>query len=434
MKKMWNWRETVNRWPAALSVALLATLAGLTCQSAKRPSVPVVTGPDAGVAGMPLTFKATSEDPNGDSVAFMFDWGDTTTKVWTNYIPSDETISVSHTYADSGNYTVKAKAKNGIVVESGWSEGEVVVLVGKGVGYPDSLAAVVQLGAGGPIPALAISPDGQFLYVVSYSDSRLFVVRTGDYAVVDTLDVGRNPYALAFAPDGRWLYVALAGSESVAVVHTQDNSLSAMVAVGRGPEDLAIAPAGDYLYVAVTREDSVAKVQTSSNSVVQKIPTDLSPTALAIDSHGGVLYVASPIESTVTSIDVTSGATNARLKLGYYVVALGLSRDERKLYAGLDDGRVVVVNSDLSGTTRDIQLYGTPRDVVLTSDGEYVLVPSDEHHGLSVIRTDRDILAGWLGAGGVFGSVAVAPDGSRIFAADDHTMSVSVFRRSSESE
>jgi hypothetical protein len=45
---MRNWRETVNGWPVALNVALLATLAGLTCNPfAKKPSVPVVMEPDA---------------------------------------------------------------------------------------------------------------------------------------------------------------------------------------------------------------------------------------------------------------------------------------------------------------------------------------------------------------------------------------------------
>jgi hypothetical protein len=42
MRKM-NWRENVDVWPVALSVALLAILAGLTCNpSAKKPSLLVV--------------------------------------------------------------------------------------------------------------------------------------------------------------------------------------------------------------------------------------------------------------------------------------------------------------------------------------------------------------------------------------------------------
>jgi hypothetical protein len=45
----------------------------------KAPTVPAVTGPAQGVAGVPVTFKATATDPDGDSIAFQFDWGDTTT-------------------------------------------------------------------------------------------------------------------------------------------------------------------------------------------------------------------------------------------------------------------------------------------------------------------------------------------------------------------
>ena len=47
MKTMKRWREKVNGRPVALSVALLAILAGLTCNPfAKKLSVPVGTGPE----------------------------------------------------------------------------------------------------------------------------------------------------------------------------------------------------------------------------------------------------------------------------------------------------------------------------------------------------------------------------------------------------
>lgn len=50
MMTMKSWRENVNGLPVALSVAVLAIVAGLTCQSAKRPSEPVVMGPEGRAA------------------------------------------------------------------------------------------------------------------------------------------------------------------------------------------------------------------------------------------------------------------------------------------------------------------------------------------------------------------------------------------------
>jgi hypothetical protein len=135
----------------------------LTCNPfAKKPSVPVLMGPTTGVAGVPLTFRATSEDPDGDSVAFMFDWGDTTTNIWTNFILSGETISVSHTYADSNDYAVKAKAKNGKGRESVWSGGWTLHLAGSGPGYPDSLLLTADFPFN--IADVRVSHDGQVLF------------------------------------------------------------------------------------------------------------------------------------------------------------------------------------------------------------------------------------------------------------------------------
>ncbi len=76
-----------------------AALMGSSCNlTDKAPTVPVISGPSSGVVGVPVTFKAMATDPDGDSVAFELDWGDTTTPAWSNFIASGETISVQHTY------------------------------------------------------------------------------------------------------------------------------------------------------------------------------------------------------------------------------------------------------------------------------------------------------------------------------------------------
>jgi hypothetical protein len=62
-----------------LLAAAVCVLLGAKCSLFnKAPSVPVVTGPTQGVAGVPVEFKATATDPEGDSIAFAFDWGDNT--------------------------------------------------------------------------------------------------------------------------------------------------------------------------------------------------------------------------------------------------------------------------------------------------------------------------------------------------------------------
>ena len=56
----------------------------------KAPTVPVISGRSAGVVGVPVTFKATAPDPENDSVAFHFDWGDSSTLAWADLFVSDK--------------------------------------------------------------------------------------------------------------------------------------------------------------------------------------------------------------------------------------------------------------------------------------------------------------------------------------------------------
>jgi outer membrane protein assembly factor BamB len=113
-----------------LAVTFAAMLAGIvllgsSCKLAnKTPSVPTLSGPTTGVAGVALTFTATATDPEADSVAFQFDWGDGATPAWTAFVASGDTITATNTYSDSGIFTVRAKAKDKAGKESDWSAGQ----------------------------------------------------------------------------------------------------------------------------------------------------------------------------------------------------------------------------------------------------------------------------------------------------------------------
>ncbi len=405
----------------------------LTCNpSAKKPSVPVVTGPDAGVAGMPLTFKATSEDPDGDSVAFMFDWDDTTTKVWTNYISSGETISVSHTYVDSDNYTVKARAKNGKGAESGWSDSRLLRLAGAGSGYPDSLVAEIPMAIWASVRSAVVTPDGQYLYMGLVNGNRILVMRTADYAFVDSVTVGGVPYKLIPSPDGQHIYVATAGCDSVKSLAVPGDYIAAQVYVGKSPEAMVLSPGGDYLYTANSREDSVARIRIADFSLDWKIPTDSTPTALALSKTGDTLYVASFFDTTVTAYSTVTRSVVGRLKVAIALMGLGMTGSGEKLYAGDCSGRLFVVPSDLSRVTMTVELYGNISDPVFTPDGSYAFVPTGDYRGLPVLRTDSDELVGSLSSpNGIYCAAAVSPDGRTLYAIDDYRGRVRVYKRRS---
>lgn len=68
-----------------------------------------------------LTFFATGTDPDGDSISFQFDWGDSTKSEWTPYVASADTGSCRKTFTAEGTFFVRYRAKDTYGVTSEWS-------------------------------------------------------------------------------------------------------------------------------------------------------------------------------------------------------------------------------------------------------------------------------------------------------------------------
>lgn len=99
--------------------------------------------------------------------------------------------------------------------------------------------------------AVAVSPDGSFLYVVGGpGDSSLMRVRTSDGAVVATVAIGSGPRFVAITPDGLHALVTLNPSNSVVFVDTATDAVTSTVTVGSSPYGAGITPSGAFAYVA----------------------------------------------------------------------------------------------------------------------------------------------------------------------------------------
>lgn len=104
-----------------LYIVLNFVYLGIGCKSNKPPEIPVIpAGPDSGYIDN-YTFVTFSDDPDGDSIAIKFDWGDGDESAWSNFVESGDTVSIVHFYGEIGNYAIKAKAKDIHDKESEWS-------------------------------------------------------------------------------------------------------------------------------------------------------------------------------------------------------------------------------------------------------------------------------------------------------------------------
>jgi len=131
----------VGPWSTPLVVVILVD---------RPPIAPTITGPDQGKPGTPYLFTFKSTDPDGDAVYYFIDWGDNTTDGWLGPYASGSPGAISHTWSTKGTFTVKAKAKDTLDVESDWSTFQVKMPLSLLYGHTSLLVFLEQFFAKHP--------------------------------------------------------------------------------------------------------------------------------------------------------------------------------------------------------------------------------------------------------------------------------------------
>jgi YVTN family beta-propeller protein len=143
-------------------------------------------------------------------------------------------------------------------------------------------SVVATIPTGAPRDAL-ITPDGRFAYVAS-SQAGQSVVETIEIAsntVVASVPVPNSSKPrLALTPDGEFLWVAN-HSNAVAVIETATNTVVATVPVGDSQGDVAFTPDGGRAYVSLINLGQVVVIDTGGRTVVATINVPDVPEQLA---------------------------------------------------------------------------------------------------------------------------------------------------------
>ncbi len=141
-----------------------------------------------------------------------------------------------------------------------------------------------------------------------------------------------SPVALAISQDGQWLYVVCEDSNVVLAVDTRAGRVERRVEVGRRPKGIAISPDGKTLYVSDEASDAVTEIDAQSFAVRRTLKAGWGPVGLTTDRAGDVLYVANTLGNDVSVMDLRTGLETKRLEAGHYPEYVALSRDGSRVY------------------------------------------------------------------------------------------------------
>jgi outer membrane protein assembly factor BamB len=335
-----------------LSAALLV-LGLASCKKNRPPDVPTVpTGPGVCFKDTTYTFTTIANDPDGDSVAVRFDWGDSTLSDWKGWFPGGDSIALAHAWPDTGTYEVRAWAEDQKQLTSNLSGGLTVRVVlrrppnkpnaptGPDVGgkdssytfaaaafHPDSITVAIRFSWGdgdtsGWSPYVACGESVRMNHAWSAPNTYAVMVQakdTGnalsqwsapDTVIIrppDTLRIWRFQLAAgenislnsspAIGTDGT-IYVGSSDSALYAV--NPDGTLKWRFLTGRNVESSpAIAPDGivyfgsDDHYVYSVNPDGILKWRYSTDGDVTS-PAIAADGTVYVDSRDGYLYALNP--------------------------------------------------------------------------------------------------------------------------------------------
>jgi DNA-binding beta-propeller fold protein YncE len=192
---------------------------------------------------------------------------------------------------------------------------------------PDPVAEA----ASAPAPVgMVISPGGQYVYVTGNSTPAddnpgavwQSTIGSGGELTPDStpsVAAGNEPEELAITPNGQYLYVANSGATGTAGVNqyavggggelTPDPTPT--VSAGANPNDVAITPNGEYAYVT-NYGGGISQYAIGANGELTADPTPLvadpnEPEAIAVSPNGQYVYVSNYATGTLSEFTIGAG-------------------------------------------------------------------------------------------------------------------------------
>lgn len=247
---------------------------------------------------------------------------------------------------------------------------------------------------------LAVSPDGRRLYVAVswWRDGKR--PRTGaeriaalDARTLKTLrdyKAGTDPECVAVSVDGQRLYLSNEDAGTASIVDVKSGAARATLVVGTEPEGVTASPDGKWVYVTAETSNVVSVIDTKKERVAANMLVDPRPRVTIFTRDGTRAWASAELGGSVQLIDAKRHRVLKRVRLGKADKPVGmvLSPDEKKLYVAAGRGNgVAVVDTVAMKMIARIPTGERVWGIALTPDGRKLYAANSLSNTISVIDT-----------------------------------------------
>jgi len=386
---------------------------------------PFLYGPTSGIVNLFYNFSTQTHDPDSDNIAYQFDWGNGSVSNWSNFVPSDSQFTTSNCWTDSGQYLIKARAKDVEGNTSDWSYSYLFSTHLYGSTFPNHMITTIP--AGNQPKNAAALPNSNYIYVTNENSNNISVIRTSDNTVIATVPVGSNPYGIATLPSGNFIYVTNQSSNNVSVIRTSDNTVIATIPVGTNPAGITALPNCNFVYVANSGNDYVSVIRTSDNTVITTITVGNSPWDLTALPNGNYVYVTNMGSSSISVIRTSDNIVVATIPLGnlpYNITALPNNDYVYATTPFCNCVAVIRVSDNTLYTTVEVQ--NSPYGITALPSGDYIYVANSGNDNVSVIATSDNTIVAQIPVHHSPNGIIVLPNGNYLYVMNSNSDNISV--------
>jgi len=331
---------------------------------------------------------------------------------------------------------------------------------------------------------IAISKNGERLFVACEASNSLIVVNTINDKIVKEISIGMQPHFVCLSPNGRKAFVSNRASDNVSVVDTRTFEVLSVIDVGDEPHEIAITKNGKTLYVANAGTYDVSVVDVERAKEIKRLAASRGPWGAALSADGHSVYISNNLprygefrttsKSEITVIDTRTSRIKHRYTIEDANLIQGIAaapNDEfvvstlirtknlvpmtRNLQGWIITNGICIIWPD--GQTDQLLLdqindfFADPTDVVFSNDGSYIFVSGGGVREIAIIDvskmkkvlkewpadTRKQLLPNHLGISTEFvirripvgqspRGMVVSPDGKYLYVADGLDDAISV--------
>lgn len=277
---------------------------------------------------------------------------------------------------------------------------------------------------------LAVSNDGNRIYVVAQDADELLVVDPLNNKVMNSIKVGVHPHSVILDKENNFAFVSNEWSDNVSVIDLNTQQVTDTLKTGNGPAGLALSANERFLYAVNSFGSNLSVINLDTKEEIKRLTTGNNPTGTGLSPDGKVLYVTSrradiapfgdPLVSELTLVNDSTQKVlkqmnvesaymmeNVAFTPSCDLAIMTLIRPKNNLPAiqvergWMMNHGIGIIEQKENG--RIIQLlldepnayYSDPFDIVITPDGKKAFVSSSGVNVISVISIDslRNLIA-----------------------------------------